>query len=192
MEYEIGVIHRMEKASLRAATWYYDINDFINDNGITAPGSGAGSDCLYNIDHLELYGFELEAALHFSEKFRATAAYVFQEHEVEQSGYEQDWTYYLPATLPRHKIKLMGKYEIVPQGWLQLSARYVGSRDAQKGSELDDYIVCDAGFEKKFSVENLNYSLSLFVNNITGTTYQEISGYEMPKHVWGFMVGLEY
>ncbi|SDU58726.1 iron complex outermembrane recepter protein [Desulfobacula phenolica] len=86
----------------------------------------------------------------------------------------------------------MGKYEILPQGWLQLSAKHVGARDAQKGDELEDYIVCDAGFEKKFKFNGLNYNLNLFVNNVTGTNYQEISGYSMPKYVWGFMMGLEF
>lgn len=84
------------------------------------------------------------------------------------------------------------EYEILPQGWLQVSAKYVGARDAQKGSELEDYIVCDAGFEKKFKFNGLNYTLNLFVNNLTGTNYQEISGYSMSKQVWGFMMGLEF
>ncbi len=178
--------------SLRASTWYYDIKNFINDNGITAPGSGAGSNCLYNIDNLELYGVELETAFQFTRKFRATASYVFQEYKVSQTGYEQDWSYYLPATLPKHKVKLMGKYEIIPEGWLQLSAKYVGARGAQKGSELDAYVVCDAGFEKKFKYGGQAYSMNLFVNNFTGTNYQEISGYTMPKYVWGLMMGIEF
>jgi iron complex outermembrane receptor protein len=192
MEYELGVIHNLDGISLRASTWYYDIKDFINDNGITSPGSGAGSNCLYNIDNLELYGFELEAAIEFSAKLRANAGYVFQEYKVTQTGNEQDWTYYLPATLPKHKVKVMGKYEIIPEGWLQVSAKYVGARGTQKGGELEDYIVCDAGFEKKFKFGGLEYSTNVFVNNFTGSNYQEISGYSMPKQVWGLMMGVKF
>lgn len=128
------MIQAWDRVHFRTAVWYYDIRDFINDNGITAPGSGAGSNCLYNIDSVKLYGFEIEAALQLSPVFRITAAYVFQEHDAARTGFEQDWTYYLPATLPRHKVKVLAGYEIIPEGWVQLSARFVGGRDAQKGA----------------------------------------------------------
>lgn len=192
MEYEIGMIKSFDRIHFRTAAWYYDIKDFINDNGITAPGSGAGSDCLYNIDSVELYGVELEASFQFTSKFRATAAYVYQEHRVSQTGYEQDWTYYLPTTLPKHKVKLLAGYEIIPRGWLQLSARFVGSRDAQKGAELDDYAVCDLGFRKQLAINGLDYDLNLFVNNVTGTRYEEISGYPMPRYVWGLSMAVNF
>ena len=192
MEYEIGIIQSFDKVHFRAATWYYDIKNFINDNGITAPGSGAGSDCLYNIDSVELYGFELEAALHINRKIRLNASYIFQEHEVSQSGYEQDWTYYLPATLPKHKVKVLAGYEIMPEGWMELSSRFVGSRGTQQNGNLKDYLVCDLGFSKKLTFKGLEYDLKFYMNNITGENYQEVAGYPMPKHVWGMALGVNF
>ena len=175
----------MDRMSFRAAAWYYDIQDFINDNGITAPGSGAGSDCLYNIDHVKLYGVELEAALRITDRLRATASYVYQEHDITQTGHEQNWTYYLPATLPHHKVKLSGSYEFMEGAWVQASGRFVGSRGSQQGGELGSYTVWDLGVKKTFQWDRLAYTLHLFVNNILDADYEEISGYPMPGQVWG-------
>ncbi len=194
-EYEAGIIQEFKPVTIRAAGFYYDIKDFINDNGITAAGTmgpAFGSNCLYNIDHFKLYGAELEAAIRLGDKFRATAAYVYQEYDVDETGFEADWTYYLPGLLPKHKIKLLARYNAWEDGWLQLSSRYVGGRDAQKGAELDDYITLDVGFEQTFKFDGLEYMAQAFVSNVTGTNYEEQAGYEMPKYVWGFQIGFKF
>jgi len=191
-EYEAGIIQSFKPVTLRAAGFYYDIEDFINDNGITAPGTGLGSDCLYNIDHFKLYGAELEAAIRLGERFRATAAYLYQEFDVEQTGLEQDWTYYLPALLPKHKIKLLARYMGWEDGGLQWSSRFVGERKAQRGTELDAYATLDLGFEQLFKFQGQEYTASLFCSNLTGTSYQEHAGYSMPRQVWGFQLGARF
>jgi len=177
---------------VRTAVWYYDIEDFINDNGITAPGSGVGSECLYNIDHLELYGGEIEAAIELGNRFRATCAYVYQKYSADDTGFEEEWTYYLPALLPQNKIKLLARYMVWKDGWLQLSSRYVDERKVQKGGKLDDYITLDVGFEQTFEYDGLQCTAQLFMGNVTGTTYEEVSGYEMPKYVGGFQLGFKF
>ena len=151
-----------------------------------------GSDCLYNIDHVKLFGGELEASVQLKQNFHITASYVYQEYDVEEGGFEQDWTYYLPALLPKHKIKLLGRYMLWEDGWLQLSSRYVGKRDTQKGQELDEYITVDLGFEQKFPFQGIDYTLNVFINNLTGTDYQEQAGYTMPEHVWGMQLGAKF
>jgi len=183
--------------TVRAAGFYYDIKDFINDNGITSVGAlggfgTLGSNCLYNIDHFKLYGVELEAAIHLGERFRATATYIYQEYDADKTGFEDDYSYYLPALLPKHKIKLLARYNVWSDGWLQLSSRYVGDRDTQRGEELDDYITVDVGFEQGFKYDGQEYMAKLFCSNVTGTNYEEISGYEMPKYVWGFQLGMKF
>lgn len=191
-EYELGIIQDFKPLTLRAAGWYYDINNFINDNGITAPGTGAGSDCLYNIDHVELYGGELEASIRLGQRFRGAAAYVYQRYSVDETGYEEPWTYYLPTLLPRNKVKLLARYMVWKDGWFQLTSRYVDERKAQQDEKLDDYITVDVGFEQKFKSNGLEFTAQAFVGNVTGTTYQEVSGYEMPKYVWGFQLGFKF
>ena len=188
----MGVIKDFKPVTVRAAGFYYDIQDFINDNGITSPGTGFGSDCLYNIPHFRLYGAELEATIRPFEELQITAAYVHQQYDADAAGYEQDWTYYLPALLPKNKVKLLGRYRVWTDGWLQLAARYVGERDAQKGEVLDDYITVDVGFEQTFEHDGLEYMAAAYLNNATGTEYQEQAGYEMPKYVWGFQVGVKF
>ncbi|GAB6163945.1 hypothetical protein JCM12298_31050 [Desulfothermus naphthae] len=177
---------------MRSALFYYDIKDFINDNGVVAPGTGIGSNCLYNIDHFKLYGFEIEAAVRLGERLRATVAYVYKDYDVDETDFEKDWTYYLPGLLPEHKVKLLARYRVWDKGWFLLSFRYVGSRDAQKGSKLSDYATMDIGFEQNFKLYGIEYTINTFVNNITGTDYEEISGYEMPEYVWGLQLGVKF
>ena len=193
-EYELGIIKDFKPVTLRAAGWYYDIEDFINDNGITAPMSGAGSDCLYNIDHVELYGGELEASIRLGDRFRATAAYVYQRYSVDEMGYEQPWTYYLPTLLPMNKVKLLARYMLWENGWLQLTSRYVDKREVQQeqAEDLDDYLTVDVGFEQTFQYDGLEWMAQTYVGNVTGTSYEEVSGYEMPKYVWGFQLGCKF
>ena len=73
-----------------------------------------------------------------------------------------------------------------------MSFRYVGSRDAQKGSRLDDYATVDVGFEQSFEFHGLEYTAKTFINNMTGTDYEEIAGYEMPEYLWGFQLGVRF
>lgn len=117
---------------------------------------------------------------------------MYQEYDADETGLEATWTYYLPGLLPKHKVKLLARYNVWEDGWLQLSSRYVGDRDAQKGAELDDYITLDIGFEQKFKFDGMDYMANLFCSNVTGTSYEEVSGYEMPKYVWGFQLGCKF
>ncbi len=178
--------------SARTAVFYYDINDYINDNGITAPGTGLGSNAIYNTDHVRLYGIELELALKLGDRFRATASYLYQESDMSQTGFEQGYTYYLPDLLPRHKVKFMGQYRIRTDGWLIAGVRYVGKRDAQKEETLDDYTTLDVGFEQGLTLGKIPYNFKVFCNNLTGTRYQEQSGYSMPRQVLGVEMGVRF
>jgi len=139
-----------------------------------------------------LYGGEIEAAIRIGERFRATAAYVYQEFDADSTDFEEDWTYYLPQILPEHKVKLLARFRVWENGWFLLSSRYVSSREAQKGSKLDDYITADVGFEQSFKFHDLDYTIKTFINNVTGTDYEEIAGYKMPKYVWGFQLGVKF
>lgn len=130
--------------------------------------------------------------MHIGKRFRATAAYVYQEYDVTDTGFEAAFTYYLPALLPKHKVKLLAGYKVWPDAWLQLSSRYVGNRDTQRGQKLDDYVTVDLGFEQTFKFRGTGYTAAFYVNNLTGTDYQEISGYDMPKYVWGFQLGVKF
>lgn len=130
--------------------------------------------------------------MEIGDRFRATMAYVYQNFDADDTGHETGWTYYLPALLPRNKVKLLGRYMVWQDGWFQVSSRYVDERNAQKGGVLDDYVTADVGFEQTFTYDGLKYKASAYVNNVTGTSYQEQAGYTMPKHVWGVQVGVEF
>ena len=141
---------------------------------------------------MNLYGGELEASLKIGRRFQANAAYVHQNFSVDETGFEEDWTYYLPALLPKNKIKLLARYEVWKDGWLQGSSRFVDERKAQKGEELDEYVTLDLGFEQKFVYDNAQFTAGIFVNNVTGTVFQEQAGYEMPRQVWGLQLGAQF
>jgi iron complex outermembrane receptor protein len=188
----VGIIQDWKPMTFRVATFYYDIQDFINDNGITAPGTGLGSDALYNIPHVRLYGIETEASLRLGKRFRATASYTYQEVNADSTQYDANYTYYLPTLLPKHKAKLLGRYEAWKDGFLQLSGRIVGERQAQKGETLDAYMVFDAGIEQRFKLGSVDYSAGLYVSNLLGESYQEIAGYDMPRQVYGLRLSAKF
>ena len=73
-----------------------------------------------------------------------------------------------------------------------MSSRYVGGRDTQRGMDSDDYVTVDLGFEQSFDFRGTKYTAELYINNLTGTDYQEVAGYDMPKYVWGFQVGVKF
>ncbi len=194
-ETELGIIKNFRFLTLRGSVWYYDIEDYINENGITIPpseGTGAGTDCVSNLDQLELYGGELEASIKLGDSFRATAAYIYKRHSVEDSGYEQGWNYYLPDLLAKNKVKLRASYKVWEGGWFQLSSRYVDARESQGGQSMDPYITADVAFGQEFNYNHHKYMASIYCNNVTGTEYEEISGYETPEFVWGVQVGVKF
>lgn len=189
----MGVIQDMDPVNLRAAVYYYDIKDFINDNGITSPGTGFGSNCLYNIPHFRLWGGEIEASIHLG-RFQGTLSYNYQNYSYDETGFEQDWTYYLPALLPHNKVKFLGNYEVWRDGLVQLAAIYVGDRDSQQAGtgSLPSYFTLDFGFQQTFHYGGVEWQAETYCNNFTGANYQEISGYQMPKYVWGFMLSARF
>ena len=191
-EYEVGVIQDWKPVTVRAAVFYYDIENFINDNGITSPGTGLGSNCLYNIPHVKLYGLELEGTVRLGKRFQATASYTYQEVDADETKFDEDWTYYLPTLLPKHKVKLLGRYELWKDGYAQLSGRYMGERDAQKGDTLEDYFVVDAGLEQRFNLPGIEFTANLYVSNALGEEYQEQSGYQMPRQVYGLRLSAKF
>ncbi|MCF8144101.1 MAG: TonB-dependent receptor [Deltaproteobacteria bacterium] len=192
-EYEIGAIHDIGPFSVRGALYYYDIQDFINDNGITSPGTGIGSDCLYNIPHFKLYGGEIEASIRLG-RFLGTVSYNYQNYTAESAGFEQNWTYYLPALLPQNKVKLLCNYEVWEGGLVQFSSIFVDERKTQQpGTEdLDSYITFDIGFQQGFKWMGLDWMAELYCNNFTGANYEEQAGYKMPKYVSGVLMSVRF
>ena len=178
---------------MRGALYYYDIQDFINDNGITSPGTGIGSDCLYNIPHFKLYGGEVEASIRLG-RFLGTLSYNYQNYTVEDTGFEQNWTYYLPALLPQNKVKLLCNYEVWEGGLVQFSSILVDERKTQQpGTEdLDSYITFDIGFQQAFKWGGIDWMAQLYCNNFTGANYEEQAGYKMPKYVSGFLMSARF
>ena len=150
-----------------------------------------GSDCLYNIPSVVLYGAEFEAALRLG-KLQATLAYNYQEVNADETPYDENYTYYLPELLPKHKIKALARYEAWKDGFLQLSGRYVSERQAQKGETLDAYFTMDAGLEQHFTLGLFNFTAAFYVSNLLGEEYQEIAGYDMPRQVYGLRLSTKF
>lgn len=193
-EYETGIIQNFKPLTLRGTLYYYDIQNFMNDSGITAPGSGLGSNCLYNIPSVKMYGVELEAALDFKNRFRGMVSYSYQALDAAESSYQQSWSYYLPLLYPKHKIKMMGRFRVWEDGWLQANLRCIGARNVQKQAEgsLHAFATLDLGFEQKFRFWRQELTLNVFANNLTGSRYQEIQGYYMPRQTYGFTIRTKF
>lgn len=192
-EYETGIIQDFKPLTLRGTFYYYDIENFMNDSGILAPGAGLGTDCLYNIPSVKLYGVELEAALDFKNRFRGMVSYNYQAFDATDSPFQQSWSYYLPLLYPKHKLKMMGRYRVWQDGWFQASLKFVSARESQKKvGRLGAYAVLDLGYEQNFHWGDRVLSLSVFANNVTGRRYQEIQGYYMPRQTFGFTLNTKF
>jgi len=193
-EYETGIIQNFKPLTLRGTFYFYDIKDFMNDSGIMAPGTGLASDCLYNIPSVKMYGVELEAALDFRNRFRGMVSYNYMNFDATESSFQQEWSYYLPLICPKHKVKLMGRVRTWEDGWLQANVRFLSARSVQKKEEgrLGAFATLDLGFEQKFRFWQQELTLNVFANNLTGTRYQEIQGYHMPRQTYGFTIGTKF
>ena len=193
-EYETGIIQDFKPLTLRGTLYHYNIENFMNDSGITAPGTGLSTNCLYNIPSVKLYGVELEAAVDFKNRFRGLISYSYQAFNATESSYQQDWSYYLPLLYPKNKIKMMGRVRVWQDGWLQADARFISARDTQKqaGGNLAAYATVNLGFEQKFRFWQQELTMNVFVSNLTGTRYQEIQGYYMPRQTYGLTVGTKF
>ena len=193
-EYETGIIQNFKPLTLRSTFYYYDIQNFMNDSGITSPGTGLASDCLYNIPSVKMYGVELEAAIDFKKRFRGLVSYSYQAFDAGDSPYQQGWSYYLPLLYPKHKIKMMGRVKVWEDGWLQTDLRFIGARNVQQQAQgkLDAYAILNVGFEQKFRFWHQEMTLNAFANNLTGTRYQEIQGFYMPRQTFGFTIGTKF
>ena len=178
---------------MRGALYYYDIQDFINENGITSPGPGFGSDCVYNIPHFKLYGGEIEASIRLG-RFQGNLSYNYQNYTAKGTGFETDWTYYLPALLPQNKVKFLGTYRLWEGSMVQLQAIYVDERKTQQPGtqDLDSYVTLDLGFQQEFKFMGVNWMAETYCNNFTGANYEEQAGYKMPKYVWGFLLSARF
>lgn len=119
-------------------------------------------------------------------------AYNYQEVNADQTQYDEDYTYYLPTLLPKHKVKMLGRYEAWENGFLQLSGRYASERQAQKGETLDAYFVMDAGVEQVFKLGAVDFTAAFYVSNLLGEKYQEIAGYDMPRQVFGLRLSAKF
>jgi outer membrane receptor protein involved in Fe transport len=177
---------------LRTAFYYYDIGNFMNDSGITAPGTGLGSNCLYNIPSVKMYGVEVEAAINLEKRFRGLISYNYQAFDAKESPFQQGWSYYLPLIYPKHKIKAISRVRLWEEGWLQVDARLISDRKSQKGPRLGAYGLLNLGFEQKLKFWQQELTLNVFGNNLTGTRYQEIQGYYMPRQTFGLTIGTKF
>jgi outer membrane receptor protein involved in Fe transport len=164
----------------------------MNDSGITAPGTGLGSNCLYNIPSVKMYGVEFEAAIALEKRFHGLISYNYQGFDATASKYQQGWSYFLPLLYPKHKIKLVSRYRVWNDGWLQADARFISARSSQRGPRLGDYAVLNLGFEQKFRFWQQELTLNVFGNNLTGTRYQEMQGFYMPRQTFGVTVGTKF
>ena len=68
----------------------------------------------------------------------------------------------------------------------------MGERDAQKGETLDAYFVVDAGLEQRFYMPGIELTANLYVSNALGEEYQEQSGYQMPRQVYGLRLTAKF
>ncbi|HWR28247.1 MAG TPA: TonB-dependent receptor [Negativicutes bacterium] len=174
--YELAMEHKYSpKHSGKAAIYYQSVNDFIQFQHVYPFYA-------YNINHVNLWGLELEHRWQMDKKNSLTLGYTYQHTEksgqaaVDNKGLSDELDY-----RPQHKIGLTWAYDAKP--WqLRYTFNYISSqRDGltTPGTiyTLSGYTVHNVEFVRDLGEKR---TLSLSVQNLFDQSYVEQYGYPMP------------
>ncbi|MHC1758125.1 MAG: TonB-dependent receptor plug domain-containing protein [Negativicutes bacterium] len=176
MGYELAVEHKYNPKHVGKATVYYQsVNDFIQFQHVYPFYA-------YNIDHVNLWGLELEHRWQMDKKNSLILAYTYQRTQkagqaaVDTKGLSDELDY-----RPQHKLGLTWAHDAKP--WrLRYTFNYVGSqRDGMTTPgttlKIDAYTVHNVEVVRDLGNKR---TLGLYVQNLFDQSYVEQYGYPMP------------
>ena len=174
--YELAVEHKYSKQHSGKATVYYQsVDDFIQFQHVYPFYS-------YNIDHVNLWGLELEHRWQMDKRNSLTLAYTYQKTEKagqaasDNKGLSDELDY-----RPQHKLGLTWAYDAKP--WrLRYTFNYVSpQRDGMTTPgtvyRINGYTVHNIEFVRDLGDKR---TLGLYIQNLFNQSYVEQYGYPMP------------
>ncbi len=133
----------------------------------------------YSLPSLYNYGADYEFNYTPFEKLTFFGNYTYSAKKYDYNGLPNSRLLNLS---PRNKAKVSVRYTL-KKGWLLTSDLYYnGTGGTQGGGTLPQYFVADVGVDKILAG---HLKLSFFVNNVTGTKYEQVFGYPMPRQTYG-------
>ena len=119
---------------------------------------------------VDLWGKQGESINQYLTKGKLVAV----EGAMRQDKWEQDGQTRSKTQITANTVQLLGGGQ--------------SSGGTQGGGTLPQYFVADFGVDKNLSG---NLKLSFFANNITGTKYEQVFGFPMPRQTYGIRLQLK-
>ena len=162
---------------MRIAANYIRTSNYFVHNTASIYYNGAYA---YQIPELKFYGAEFEFNWKPTEKlvFFGNYSYLKNRYSLTES---------LPYPMllnlpPRNKGKISAHYSLPFKIRLASDISIYGERESEGGYFLKRYATADLSLEKNFAERMV---AGFFVNNLTGTEYQQVYGFPSPGVTWG-------
>ena len=190
MQYEIGGNYKgIKDTTISAKIYHYDIDDYLRWIFGYRP-----SRVVYNIDNVELTGFELDIDSKIYNNVYAFANYTYQTSDKEGDILDQSNISDEISELPDHKFNIGIKYQRDDGAFAKLTLKWVDSREVPISSsstsntgKMDDYFLLNSLI--KYPVWKEHGYLYAGCENILDEDYVESYGFPMPDRM--FFGGIE-
>jgi iron complex outermembrane receptor protein len=194
MQYEIGSTYKgIKDTSISAKVYHYDIDDYLRWIFGYKP-----SRVVYNIDNVELTGFELDIDSKIYNNIYAFANYTYQTTDKEGDILDKSSMSDEITELPDHKFNVGIKYQRDDGVLAKLTLKWVDSREVPTGAsivdagynatgKMDDYFLLNGMI--KYPVWKDHGYMYVGCENILDEEYEETYGYPMPDRM--FFGGIE-
>jgi iron complex outermembrane receptor protein len=185
MQYEIGGSYKgIRDTRISAKLYRYDIDDYIRWIFGYRP-----SRVVYNIDNVELTGFEVDIDSKIYNDVYVFANYTYQTTDKEGDILDQSNISDELSELPEHKYNIGVKYQRDDGTLAKLTLKWVDSREVPLGAatgpetgKMDDYFLLN-GLITYPVIKDLGY-VYVGCENILDEEYEETYGYPMPDRMF--------
>jgi|GEM_PF-1336969 vitamin B12 transporter len=178
ISYDAGLYRRIgQNLDMRIAVNYINTSNYYVTNTTSPYYSGSYA---YQIEGVKFYGTELEFNWKATEKLIFFGNYSYQNNAYSLG---EEFPYPMLLNLPpKNKGKLSIRYTLPFKTRLSSDVIIYGERLSEGGYTLDGYATADLSLERNFAGRMM---ASFYINNLTGTEYQQVYGYPSPGVTWG-------
>ena len=185
MQYEIGGTYKgIRDTGISAKLYRYDIDDYIRWIFGYSP-----SRVVYNIDNVELTGFEVDIDSEIYNNVYVFANYTYQTTDKEGDILDQSNISDELSELPEHKYNIGVKYQRDDGTLARVTLKWVDSREVPINAantadtgKMDDYFLLN-GLITYPVIKDLGY-VYVGCENILDEEYEETFGYPMPDRMF--------
>jgi outer membrane cobalamin receptor len=181
LSYDLGFYRRLGKNfDMRISGNYINTSNYFVTNTASSYFNGSYA---YQIPTMKFYGTEFEFNWKPFEKLVLFGNYSFLKNKYTR---DSKLPYAMILELPpRNKGKLSVRYELPLKTRLAADVKFIGERKSEGGFNLNRYATADLSFERNFAER---MTAGFFINNMTGTDYQQVYGYPAPGVTYGIRI----